>query len=80
VVAAMPFNRITQFSYQGEIEGRDIRTIRRALERCADGWVSIFIYDNRWRHACRGLDWDADGSPSTSPWNDLRLRHRKTGI
>jgi crotonobetainyl-CoA:carnitine CoA-transferase CaiB-like acyl-CoA transferase len=55
VAAAMSFNRITQFSYNGEIEGRDIRTIPRALVRCADGWVSIFIYDNRWRQACRGL-------------------------
>ena len=55
VAASMSFNRITQFSYNGEIEGRDIRTIPRAIVRCADGWVSIFIYDNRWRHACRGL-------------------------
>ena len=58
VASAMSFNRITQFSYNGEIEGRDIRTIPRALARCADGWVSIFIYDNRWRHACRGLGLD----------------------
>ena len=58
VASAMSFNRITQFSYNGEIEGRDIRTIPRALVRCADGWVSIFIYDNRWRHACRGLGLD----------------------
>jgi crotonobetainyl-CoA:carnitine CoA-transferase CaiB-like acyl-CoA transferase len=58
VAAAMSFNRITQFSYNGEVEGRDIRTIPRALVRCADGWVSIFIYDNRWRHACRGLGLD----------------------
>jgi crotonobetainyl-CoA:carnitine CoA-transferase CaiB-like acyl-CoA transferase len=55
VAESMSFNRITQFSYNGEIEGRDIRTIPRALVRCADGWVSIFIYDNRWRQACRGL-------------------------
>src|SRR5262249_20793451 len=52
VAASMSFNRITQFSYNGEIEGRDIRTIPRAIVRCADGWASIFIYDNRWRHAC----------------------------
>jgi crotonobetainyl-CoA:carnitine CoA-transferase CaiB-like acyl-CoA transferase len=58
VAASMSFNRVTQFGYNGEIEGRDIRTIPRALVRCADGWVSIFIYDNRWRHACRGLGLD----------------------
>jgi crotonobetainyl-CoA:carnitine CoA-transferase CaiB-like acyl-CoA transferase len=58
VAASMSFNRITQFSYNGEIEGRDIRTIPRAIVRCADGWVSIFIYDNRWRQACRGLGLD----------------------
>lgn len=58
VAASMSFNRVTQFSYNGEIEGRDIRTIPRAIVRCADGWVSIFIYDNRWRHACRGLGLD----------------------
>ncbi len=58
VAASMSFNRITQFSYNGEIEGRDIRTIPRAIVRCADGWASIFIYDNRWRHACRGLGLD----------------------
>lgn len=55
VAASMSFNRVTQFSYNREIEGRDIRTIPRAIVRCADGWVSIFIYDNRWRQACRGL-------------------------
>lgn len=58
VAASMSFNRVTQFSYNSEIEGRDIRTIPRAIVRCADGWVSIFIYDNRWRHACRGLGLD----------------------
>jgi crotonobetainyl-CoA:carnitine CoA-transferase CaiB-like acyl-CoA transferase len=58
VAASMSFNRVTQFSYNGEIEGRDIRTIPRAIVRCADGWVSIFIYDNRWRQACRGLGLD----------------------
>jgi crotonobetainyl-CoA:carnitine CoA-transferase CaiB-like acyl-CoA transferase len=58
VAASMCFNRVTQFSYNGEIEGRDIRTIPRAIVRCADGWASIFIYDNRWRHACRGLGLD----------------------
>jgi crotonobetainyl-CoA:carnitine CoA-transferase CaiB-like acyl-CoA transferase len=58
VAASMCFNRITQFSYNGEIEGRDIRTIPRAIVRCVDGWASIFIYDNRWRHACRGLGLD----------------------
>jgi crotonobetainyl-CoA:carnitine CoA-transferase CaiB-like acyl-CoA transferase len=58
VAASMCFNRITQFSYNGEIEDRDIRTIPRAIVRCADGWASIFIYDNRWRHACRGLGLD----------------------
>lgn len=58
VAASMSFNRVTQFSYNGEIEGRDIRTIPRAILRCADGWVSIFIYDNRWRQACRGLGLD----------------------
>jgi crotonobetainyl-CoA:carnitine CoA-transferase CaiB-like acyl-CoA transferase len=58
VAASMSFNRITQFSYNREIEGRDIRTIPRAIVRCADGWISIFIYDNRWRAACRGLGFD----------------------
>lgn len=58
VAASMCFNRVTQFSYNGEIEDRDIRTIPRAIVRCADGWASIFIYDNRWRHACRGLGLD----------------------
>jgi len=58
VAASMSFNRITQFSYNGEIEGRDIRTIPRALIGCVDGWVSVFIYDNRWRQACRGLELD----------------------
>ena len=31
VAASMSFNRVTQFSYNGEIEGRDIRTIPRAI-------------------------------------------------
>lgn len=90
VASAMSFNRITQFSYNGEIEGRDIRTIPRALVRCADGWVSIFIYDNRWRHACRGLGLDdlvddprfASESSRLRNWGaftaelDRRLAHR----
>ena len=75
VAASMSFNRITQFSYNGEIEGRDIRTIPRALVRCADGWVSVFIYDNRWRHACRGLGLDDLADDPRFATEPLRLRN-----
>lgn len=75
VAASMSFNRVTQFSYNGEIEGRDIRTIPRALVRCADGWVSIFIYDNRWRHACRGLGLDDLADDPRFATESSRLRN-----
>ena len=75
VAASMSFNRITQFSYNGEIEGRDIRTIPRALVKCADGWVSVFIYDNRWRHACRGLGLDDLADDPRFASEPLRLRN-----
>jgi crotonobetainyl-CoA:carnitine CoA-transferase CaiB-like acyl-CoA transferase len=75
VAASMSFNRVTQFSYNGEIEGRDIRTIPRAILRCADGWVSIFIYDNRWRQACRGLGLDDLVDDPRFANEASRLRH-----
>jgi crotonobetainyl-CoA:carnitine CoA-transferase CaiB-like acyl-CoA transferase len=58
VAASMNFNRATQFSYNGTIEGRDARTIPRAIVPCADGWAAIFIYDHRWAVSCRALGLD----------------------
>jgi crotonobetainyl-CoA:carnitine CoA-transferase CaiB-like acyl-CoA transferase len=58
VAAAMNFNRATHYSYNGTIEGRDARTIPRAIVRCADGWAAVFIYDHRWAVSCRALGLD----------------------
>jgi crotonobetainyl-CoA:carnitine CoA-transferase CaiB-like acyl-CoA transferase/pimeloyl-ACP methyl ester carboxylesterase len=58
VAASMNFNRATQFSYNRVIEDRDQRTIPRALVRCVDGWMSLFIYDHRWAQSCRALGLD----------------------
>ena len=58
VAASMSFNRATQFSYNGTIEGREARTIPRAIVACADGWAAIFIYDHRWAVSCRALGLD----------------------
>jgi crotonobetainyl-CoA:carnitine CoA-transferase CaiB-like acyl-CoA transferase len=58
VAAAMSFNRATHYSYNGTIEGRDARTIPRAIVPCADGWAAIFIYDHRWAVSCRALGLD----------------------
>jgi len=58
VAASMSFNRATQYAYNGTIEGRDARTTPRAIVRCADGWVAVFIYDHRWRQSCAALGLD----------------------
>lgn len=58
VAASMSFNRATQYSYNGTVEGRDARTIPRAIVRCADGWAAVFIYDHRWAVSCRALGLD----------------------
>jgi crotonobetainyl-CoA:carnitine CoA-transferase CaiB-like acyl-CoA transferase len=53
--ASMNFCRVTQYSYNGFVEGRDARTVPRAIARCADGWIGILIHDPRWRQSCRAL-------------------------
>jgi len=58
VAASMSFCRATQYAYNGTIEGRDARTTPRAIVRCADGWVAVFIYDHRWRQSCAALGLD----------------------
>lgn len=58
VAASMSFNRATQYSYNGTIEGREARTIPRAIVRCADGWMAVFIYDHRWAISCKALGLD----------------------
>lgn len=58
VAASMSFNRVTQFAYNRVIEDRDARTIPRAIVRCSDGWMSVFIYDHRWTDSCVALGLD----------------------
>jgi crotonobetainyl-CoA:carnitine CoA-transferase CaiB-like acyl-CoA transferase len=59
VAASMTFNRVTQYSYNGTVEGRAARTTPRAMVRCLDGWVAVFIYDHRWRQSCMALGLEA---------------------
>ena len=91
VAASMSFNRATQFSYNRVIEDRDPRTIPRALVRCADGWISLFIYDHRWEQSCIALGFDdllgderfVDEETRLANWDDFlvelgdRMRDRK---
>ena len=72
VAASLAFNRITQYSYNGSVLGRDARETQRTIVRTADGWLGAFVDDRRWASTCRslGLD-DLIGDPR---WSTLAAR------
>jgi crotonobetainyl-CoA:carnitine CoA-transferase CaiB-like acyl-CoA transferase len=73
--ASMTFCRVTQYSYNGFVEGRDARTIPRAIVRCADGWISILIHDYRWRQSCHGMGLDGMADDPRFATERSRLAH-----
>jgi crotonobetainyl-CoA:carnitine CoA-transferase CaiB-like acyl-CoA transferase len=75
VAASMNFCRATQYSYNGEKEGRDARTTPRAIVRCADGWVSVFIYDYRWAQSCKALHLEELAEDPRFVSEESRLAH-----
>jgi len=56
--ASLAFNRITQYSYNGSVLGRDARETQRTIVRAADGWLGLFVDDRRWAPTCRSLGLD----------------------
>ena len=55
VAASLAFNRITQYSYNGTVLGRDAKETQRTIVRTADGWLGAFVDDRRWASTCRSL-------------------------
>lgn len=54
--ASMTYALPTQYNYNGICESRAApANLPTAVLRCADAWVTVFIYDYRWGDACRAL-------------------------
>ncbi len=55
--ASMTYAIATQYNYNGIVERRTTPSnLPSAVLRCADGWVSVFIYAYRWKEACAALE------------------------
>jgi crotonobetainyl-CoA:carnitine CoA-transferase CaiB-like acyl-CoA transferase len=54
--ASMTYALATQYNYNGIVEKRSMPSnLPSAQLRCADAWVTVFIYDYRWADACHAL-------------------------
>ena len=54
--ASMSYAQATQYDYHGILEKRSAPSnLPSATLKCADAWVTVFIYDYRWPDACDAL-------------------------
>lgn len=57
--ASMTYGMASQYFYNGVVDPRSVAPrLPSAVVKCRDGWLSIFIYDYRWR-----ATWAALGAP-----------------
>lgn len=57
--ASMTYGMASQYFYNGVVDSRSTAPrLPSAVVRCRDGWLSVFIYDYRWRDT-----WAALGAP-----------------
>ncbi|HWV54660.1 CaiB/BaiF CoA transferase family protein [Pseudorhodoplanes sp.] len=57
--ASMTYGMASQYFYNGVVDSRSTAPrLPSAVVRCLDGWLSVFIYDYRWRDT-----WAALGAP-----------------
>ena len=54
--AAMAFPYVMQFLYSGYNRSRADLVIPAGQVLCRDGWVCIWLYNNRWTQICHALD------------------------
>jgi crotonobetainyl-CoA:carnitine CoA-transferase CaiB-like acyl-CoA transferase len=60
--ASMTYGTASQYFYNGVVEPRSVPPrLPSAVVKCRDGWLSIFIYDYRWRET-----WHALGAPEVA--------------
>lgn len=60
--ASMTYGTASQYFYNGVVEPRSVPPrLPSAVVKCRDGWLSIFIYDYRWRET-----WQALGAPDVA--------------
>jgi crotonobetainyl-CoA:carnitine CoA-transferase CaiB-like acyl-CoA transferase len=90
VAASMNFSRVSQFSYNEIVTGRDAKETQRAIVRVADGWLGLFVNEQRWAATCHafgvddlitdprfaGQDARRDNWPEFTPVLEERLRDR----
>jgi len=79
VAANMNFSRVAQYSYNGHVLGRDAKETQRAIVRVSDGWLGLFVNEERWVRTCRALGVDdlildarfADPASRRENWPDI---------
>jgi crotonobetainyl-CoA:carnitine CoA-transferase CaiB-like acyl-CoA transferase len=60
--ASMTYGMASQYFYNGVVDPRSVAPrLPSAVVRCRDGWLSVFIYDYRWRET-----WVALGAPEVA--------------
>jgi len=60
--SSMTYGMASQYYYNGVVDSRsDAPRLPSAVVKCRDGWLSVFIYDYRWRET-----WAALGAPEVA--------------
>jgi crotonobetainyl-CoA:carnitine CoA-transferase CaiB-like acyl-CoA transferase len=60
--ASMTYGMASQYFYNGVVDPRSVAPrLPSAVVKCRDGWLSVFIYDYRWRET-----WAALGAPEVA--------------